>query len=862
MSEDKHKTNSSGMEIAAPRLMEQKASVAENAVFSLTVVLLGILGAAWCFISAFSLPVLPLTVNLYALLFTAIFTLSYFFKRSRIYIHFLFVVLYTIAAWHFRSEMAQGFVITTNQIMKTYASHSGLNLPVYLVTVKRELYPEICTLFLVFILFIVTGLVCCAVIKQKSLRLTFFVTAPFLLAALAFTITPNFIAVLSLFACWAVLLLTRLPAEKKRGFLKIRSGYAGKSSSAAARSGLISIPALFLCFALILSLFPRESYQRPRELDKIRSNLVETAANSPLLNGSRALAGNTDHVDLNNAGSIHFTGETALQIKSDKQYPLYLKSFAGSVFTGSGWEKLPDSDYTGINRQLGNRNAQNMLYLFASLLHQQNNPTLNPFGVRIKNVNASKQCIYAPYNLSTTPEAITGVHFVNDEFIRSDSLFGTSEYTFYAYGFGQGQISSNISGLVYSVMTKRLYHSDEDVTIPNSAESFFHSQEKYNALNSENVKSYYETTIPENVLQAMDIKSRDYMEAEQDYRVFLYDKYTQLPQSTREKVQKLLKQEGLMDSVNIWAASQAKYYSGVESMVNAVKHYLSKNCSYTLNPGKVPAGEDFTEYFLTKSHQGYCVHFATAATVMLRAMGVPVRYAEGYIVTPDDYKNASAGGWANIPDCRAHAWVEIYYPGLGWQPLEVTPGFNVEKNLTQESNPVNPLPAQNSLENESSSQGAAESSPEKKTESEAPSSAAPSSAANPAAETGAKAATADSKAAQLPILIAAAVLFSLLVFTVLKRKYVLSQREKCFTQPNFSKAAVGVYAYLTRLTKFGGEISAEFNELAQKARFSRNGITKDELKVMTDSARRLAQENYGSLPKWKQILFKYIHNLL
>lgn len=855
MSEDKRNINPSGMEIAAPRLMEQKASVAENAVFSLAVVLLGVLGAAWCFISAFSLPVLPLTVNLYALLFAAVFTLSYFFNRLRIYIHFLLIVLYSIAAWHFRFAMAQGFVITTNQIMKTYANHSGLNLPVYLVTVKTELYPEVCTLFLVFILFIVTGLVCCAVIKQKSLRLTFFATAPFLLAALAFTITPNFIAVLSLFTCWTALLLTRLPAEKKKGFLKIRSGYAGKSSSAAARSGLLSIPALFLCFALILSLFPRQSYRRPRELDKIRANLVETAANSPLLNGSRALAGNTDHVDLNNAGSIHFTGETALQIKSDKQYPLYLKSFAGSVFTGSGWEKLPDSDYTGINRQLGGRNAQNMFYLFASLLHQQNNPVLNPYGIRVKNVNASKQCIYAPYYLSTTPEAITGVHFVNDEFIRSDSLFGTSEYTFYAYGFGPGEITSNISGLVYSVMTKRMFHSEGDTNIPDSTKSFFNNQEKYYVLNSENVKSYYETTIPENVLQAMDIKSRDYMQAEQDYRVFLYDKYTQLPQSTREKVQKLLMQEGLMSSST---ASQLGF-SDIDSMANAVKRYLSKNCSYTLNPGKVPAGEDFTEYFLTKSRQGYCVHFATAATVILRAMGVPARYAEGYIVTPEDYKNVSAGGWANISDCRAHAWVEIYYPGLGWQPLEVTPGFNVGKSLTQESDSVNPLPAQNSLENESSSQ--AESSPERKTESKAPNSAAPSSAANPAAETGAKAA-ADSKAARLPIFIAATVLFSLLVFTVLKRKFVLSRREKCFAQPDFSKAAIGVYAYLTQLTKFGGEISAEVNELAQKARFSRNGITEDELKVMTDSARRLARENYRSLPKGRQILFKYIYNLL
>lgn len=861
MSEGKRNANS-GMEIAAPSLMEQKPSAAENAAFSFTVVLLGVLGAAWCFISAFSLPVLPLTVNLYALLFAAVFTVSYSLKRAHIYIHFLLVILYAAAAWYFRAGMAQGFVITTNQIMKTYASRTDLDFPIYLVSVKKDLYPETCTLFLVFVLFIVTGLVCNAVIKQKSLCFTFLVTSPFLFSALAFLITPNFTAVLSLFACWTAMLLTRLPAEKKKGFLKIKSGYMCKSGATAARSGLISIPALLLCFALILSLFPMQNFQRPPQLDKMRAKLIETAADSPLMNGSRALAGNTNHVDLNHAGNIQFTGKTALQIKSDKQYPLYLKSFAGSVFTGSRWEKLPDSEYAAINRQLGGRNVQNMLYWFTSLLHQQDNPLLNPFGIRIRSVSASKQCIYAPYNLSTTPEAITGVHFVNDEFIRSDSLFGTSEYTFYAYGLGPGEVSSNISGLVYSLITKRMFPSTEGYNIPNHVMRFFESQEKYNDLNTGNVESYYKTTIPENILQEMDIKSRSYMETEQAYRLFLYDKYTQLPQSTREKVQKLLKQEGLMGSLKNRTALQSDSNSGsdVESMANAVKDYLSKNCYYTLNPGKIPKGEDFTEYFLTKSRRGYCVHFATAAAVMLRTMGVPARYAEGYIVTPQDYKNALADGWANIPDSRAHAWVEIYYPGLGWQPREVTPGFRVERNLTQENNPVNQLPEQSVSESSSPTQGKAASKPGGQAESKAPNSTV-SSSPNSSPKAGAKAVS-DTKAARFQILIGAAILLALLAFTILKRKYILSQREECFAQPDFRQAAISVYTYLTQLTQFGGEISEEINDLAQKAKFSRNGVTKEELKAMTEFAHRLALENYKSLPKWKQILFKYIYNLL
>lgn len=99
-----------------------------------------------------------------------------------------------------------------------------------------------------------------------------------------------------------------------------------------------------------------------------------------------------------------------------------------------------------------------------------------------------------------------------------------------------------------------------------------------------------------------------------------------------------------------------------------VRSYLEEHASYTLSPGDLPSGEDFLTYFLTDSHRGYCVHYATAATLMMRYYGYPARYVEGYRITAGDFTDDHA----YVRDHHAHAWVEVYDEVLGWIPLEFT----------------------------------------------------------------------------------------------------------------------------------------------------------------------------------------------
>ncbi len=122
-----------------------------------------------------------------------------------------------------------------------------------------------------------------------------------------------------------------------------------------------------------------------------------------------------------------------------------------------------------------------------------------------------------------------------------------------------------------------------------------------------------------------------------------------------------------------------------------IAQVFEDNYEYTLRPGKIPLNEDYITYFLAGNMKGYCQHFASAATMILRYLGIPARYAEGYLINRtqiiggEELKGEKAEEWLegadfinmtvktiSVPDSSRHAWVEIYKDGLGWVPVEVT----------------------------------------------------------------------------------------------------------------------------------------------------------------------------------------------
>ena len=103
--------------------------------------------------------------------------------------------------------------------------------------------------------------------------------------------------------------------------------------------------------------------------------------------------------------------------------------------------------------------------------------------------------------------------------------------------------------------------------------------------------------------------------------------------------------------------------------IKAVTDYVKGLAKYSLYADRMPADTaDFVVWFASEADQGYCVHFASAAAVLLRAAGIPSRFVTGYMV------KTQPGQETVVYGKDGHAWVECFLEGVGWIPVEATPG--------------------------------------------------------------------------------------------------------------------------------------------------------------------------------------------
>jgi hypothetical protein len=100
----------------------------------------------------------------------------------------------------------------------------------------------------------------------------------------------------------------------------------------------------------------------------------------------------------------------------------------------------------------------------------------------------------------------------------------------------------------------------------------------------------------------------------------------------------------------------------------AIETYLRSHYAYTLELSATPPADPLAS-FLFQRRAGHCEYFATAMTVMLRSLGIPARYINGFL--PGEYN--SVGGDYIIRASDAHSWVEVFFPGYGWMTFDPTP---------------------------------------------------------------------------------------------------------------------------------------------------------------------------------------------
>jgi transglutaminase-like putative cysteine protease len=165
----------------------------------------------------------------------------------------------------------------------------------------------------------------------------------------------------------------------------------------------------------------------------------------------------------------------------------------------------------------------------------------------------------------------------------------------------------------------------------------------------------------------------DYPDEVQSYRELPFPRVDQLGGTDKEAIWRATIPDAAPDGAQ-WAG----LYSLNQTMVGdatdpyeialRLERYLRQSYKYTLEP---PASELPSPYaaFLFDTRAGYCQHFAGAMAMLLRFNGVPARVAVGF--TSGELESA---GLYSVATGNAHAWVEAYFPTVGWVAFDPTPG--------------------------------------------------------------------------------------------------------------------------------------------------------------------------------------------
>jgi transglutaminase-like putative cysteine protease len=112
-----------------------------------------------------------------------------------------------------------------------------------------------------------------------------------------------------------------------------------------------------------------------------------------------------------------------------------------------------------------------------------------------------------------------------------------------------------------------------------------------------------------------------------------------------------------------------------------VEEYLRRNYRYSLSPPSASLESPYAA-FLFETKTGFCQHFAGAMAVLMRFNGIPSRVVLGFATG-----HRAKDGTFIVSRTDAHAWVEVYFPLVGWVPFDPTPGHSMPGQGTSSTSP-------------------------------------------------------------------------------------------------------------------------------------------------------------------------------
>ena len=150
-----------------------------------------------------------------------------------------------------------------------------------------------------------------------------------------------------------------------------------------------------------------------------------------------------------------------------------------------------------------------------------------------------------------------------------------------------------------------------------------------------------------------------YRKAESAYRKVVYTQYLQVPDEVKELL------------VEQWDDLAARYGGITQLTMEQGQECALRFLGSCFPESGIPEGQALP----LDQARGTPYQYATVAVMTLRYFGIPARYAEGYLITEQLAQRAVPGEAITVDSSCAWAWAEIYQDGIGWIPVDLTPGL-------------------------------------------------------------------------------------------------------------------------------------------------------------------------------------------
>ena len=551
--------------------------------------------------------------------------------------------------------LASGIASVWNLFMETIDSLGYVTLP--LETSKKFVYSEFAAMY--FVSFLSAAVFCLFTRKKTRLFAVSVFTALVLTPVFIYNMPGGNAGISLIIASLAALAAMRI-SEKRTGDVRM-SGYPGVAALLAS-SIMLAVPAASMNApwknegGLADSIeYLREIVTRLAEGD---TSILDGAYPSDYLNNRSAAA-----------GRHHYTGREIMKVYSGTDSALYLRTWIGGYFNGTSWE-VPR---TGLS---GGITAEERTWAFASDMfgngHGDGSPALSSVGMI--------RC-----EVSVVPKLRT--KYIP---VPSVMLLGPFDMNGNLFPLEYSRVGDGILMTKKDLSSRTPFKADVLITTPRSSaerDLFHRVLEEYrgsigdcglvdepvleDTLSAFVRQQYCQNDIP----QAADSILEDFLDtsevAQRYFGLFYESEKVRDPESSdivgwfigTIGTRRIFRYYGTADSV------------AADDIATALSVYLAENYRYNIDPPSPTTGDPVAEFLLV-SKEGYCVQFATALTLMMRRLGFPARYVEGYIA--NEFK-AAKGDYpysCTVTDKKAHAWTEVWLDGFGWMVYEATPGFS------------------------------------------------------------------------------------------------------------------------------------------------------------------------------------------